>query len=414
MKKICLLNFMYAIAFIGLFTACDDNEYDGPEPDEVTANYSNKLADGDRASLALTYSGSELIGKSVYFKTTDAKTAEMTLINVLPHESQTKIENISLTPDGNNGYAFSGNATATATGTAFKYDGTVTDGKLTVNLSEVKVPENEITTTGTWNLVHARDTTVDRIEPAPAPLPPTLKVKYYTQYYTLYGSVGIPGQLVSGAYSLVLKGMLQDVISASLNSITFNADGNITASYLQNEAWTDSPVNLATYYIKDSLLYVTPNVDMIIRQIRLNQAKTRAVDGTGLTEALGKIYAKINQWSTTGIPLVIRKNSEEYQKLDMLRYTRIAGNTILVLKKEEVQDFFALIDMAKIVIEIMQPGLMTKPVLQQIDEMGVQIPPEFKNLVEGMLKDKTLEMFFDQASEELENGTFEIGIYLHK
>ena len=49
----------------------------------MTANYSNKLANGAEANLALTYSGNELIGKSVYFKTRDAKTAEITLLDIV-------------------------------------------------------------------------------------------------------------------------------------------------------------------------------------------------------------------------------------------------------------------------------------------------------------------------------------------
>ena len=57
MKKKKWQRFIFAVCFIGLFTACENDDYNGPEPDEVTANYSNKLANGAEANLALTYSG---------------------------------------------------------------------------------------------------------------------------------------------------------------------------------------------------------------------------------------------------------------------------------------------------------------------------------------------------------------------
>lgn len=412
MKKICLVNFMYAIAFMSLFTACDDNDYDGPEPDEVTANYSNKLAYGDRANLALTYSGNTLIGKSVYFKTSDTKTAEMTLINVLPHDTLARIEGIPLSPNGTGGYAFSGNGMGTTTGTTFKYDGTVTDGKLTVNLSDVNIARNELTSNGTWSMVHKKTPTVDKIDTTWIQAGDRLlpKVNRYTTYYTpTYGEMG--GELLGMAYGFFLKGILDDAIDPLLNTITFRPDGNIVAAYKENEKWVDSPINLASYYVKDdSLLYVTPNVDMIIRQIRLNQANTKAAgDSINVTESLGKIYALLNRWSTTGIRLVIREQSKEYNNI----HNRFAGDVILVVKKEEVKDLFALLDIAEILINKQIPGASTKPLNKLLKDFGIQIPPEF-SFVEDLLGQLTLDMVLKQLSSDLNVGEFELGIYLNK
>ena len=413
MKKNYLCKLLWAISFVGLFTACDNDDYDGPAPDEVTANYSNKLADGDRANLALTYGGSELIGKSVYFKTTDAKAAEMTLINMLPHESQTKIENISLTPDGNNGYAFSGNATAADTRTTFKYDGTVTDGKLALNLSEVKVPENELSSTGTWGIVHTKTATLDKTDTIKVIGPVVIKKDYYTYYTPTYGKIGKSGGILNGAYAFILENMFSQAINSLLNQITFHADGNITAAYNESGQWVDSPVNLASYYVKDTLMYVTPNVDMIIRQIRLNKTTMRAVDNVNLIESLEKIYAKLNEWSTTGIPLVIRQNSQEYSYYTNVESRRNEGDILLVLKKEEIRDLFALIDIAKVIIEKASPGALTKPIPQLLADMGVQIPPEYQGLLETILGKTKLDDLLNQLANELETQPLELGIYLN-
>ena len=413
MKKNYLCNLLWVISFLGLFSACDNDDYDGPKPDEVTANYSNKLADGDRANLALSYSGSELIGKSVYFRTTDAKTAEMTLINVLPHETQTKIENISLTPDGNNGYAFSGNATAADTRTTFKYDGTVTDGKLALNLSEVKVPENELSSTDTWGIVHTKTATLDKTDTIRVIGPIVIKKDYYTYYVPTYEKIGESGSIVGDAYAFILKNMFNQAINSLLNQITFHADGNITAAYNKSGQWTDSPVNLASYYVKDSLMYVIPNVDMIIRQIRLNKTSTRATDNVDPAKALEKIYAKLNEWSTTGIPLVIRQNSQEYSYFTSAESRRNGGDILLVLKKEEIRDFFALIDIVKVIIEQASPGMLAKSVPQLLADLGLQIPPEYQGVLDTIFGEKKLGDLFNQLANELETQPLELGIYLN-
>lgn len=90
-----------AVCLAGAFAvSCsnDDNTTGtgGPAPADITANYSNKLAYGDCANLALTYSGDSLIGKDVTLKTDDSKTAELTLNNILPHENATPIKDVSL------------------------------------------------------------------------------------------------------------------------------------------------------------------------------------------------------------------------------------------------------------------------------------------------------------------------------
>ena len=269
--------FCMAASLGGLFvTSCNDDDYPGAAPDEITAHYSNKLSDGTRANLTLTYSGHELIGKSVNLETNDSQTAQLTLQCILPHEAETRLTGISLTPDGVGGYTFSGDATGSQTGTTFSYSGTVQKGKLTLDIESPQVPTN--------------------------PLVQLKKLNFVKTGVVLRNPIGGDiGGLIGGKLDEFLKPVLRDV--------SFHADGNITASYsgMQGSDWQSSPANLASFYMTDgNTLYVTPNVDMIIRQIRLNQTATRANDN--LITVLPKVYALLNQWSTTGLKLAYTEN----------------------------------------------------------------------------------------------------------
>lgn len=78
MKKISIFLFGSLLCLtVPFITSCDE-DYPA-DPVEVTANYSNKLT--NQSNLALTYSGEELIGKSVDFST--VKDANITLYNII-------------------------------------------------------------------------------------------------------------------------------------------------------------------------------------------------------------------------------------------------------------------------------------------------------------------------------------------
>lgn len=296
MKKRPLFYLFHIVVLIGglLLTSCNDDDYPGATPEEITAHYSNKLSDGTRANLALTYSGHELIGKSMNFETNDSRTAKLTLQCILPHEAETQLTSISLTPDGAGGYTFSGDATGSQTGTTFSYSGTVQKGKLALDIKNLQIPAN--------------------------PLVQVKELDFVKVGVVLRISIGDMdlGDLIGEKVDEFLKTVLRD--------ISFHADGNITASYsgMQESGWKSSPANLVSFYMTDeNTLYVTPNVDMIIRQIRLNQAATRADDN--LITVLPQVYALLNQWSTTGLKLAY------------------VDNYAITLKKEELEPVFTLL-----------------------------------------------------------------------
>ena len=424
MKKNYLCKLLWIISFVGLFTACDNDDYDGPAPDEVTANYSNKLADGDRANLALTYSGSELIGKSVYFKTTDAKTAEMTLINVLPHDSLAKIENVSLTPDGSNGYKFSGNATATTTGTTFKYDGAVTDGKLTVNLSEVKMPANVLSSNGgngTWYLVH--NALTEETEDDDFVLWTTCtNTSYYNNDQT---------NTINWIFAFFAKPLLDNIFSIMLDDITFQSDGNITAHYAgfpENVTFTDilpnsltatgglyvtgrpesefklSSINLANYYMEDaSTFYVIPNIDMIINQIQKDKTGTRSISVDGIKE----FYSQLIKWSTNGIKFHIEDNpSRVFSGNEIDGYTKFNGDYIIYIDPFEMKALAPLMDMLPIILKLIAPDMLDKTIGELAGDM---LPPMLKPSL-GKMKITEL---LPKLGKELGESNLKIGIYLY-
>lgn len=334
---------------VGMMAACSNNG-DDDETSNLTQNYSNKLADGVRANLALTYSGDSLIGKNVIFQTSNAKTGILKLQNILPHESETTIANVSLTSDGNGNYSFSGTSTSSLN-TTFTYQGTVNKNKMNLDLTNISVPENYLTKVGTWTMgkpgeygdltygsghgiVQVKDISIDM--------------------------GGYPITLPAGYDLGEMAGtILGNLVGTVLRDVTFNKDGNITASYAplpsdianhitdllgapierEDNEWKQSPTNLATSFMTDgSTLYVTPNVDMIIRQIQSDkqtaQKTSKAtssdyIDHGSFIQNLSDTYATLNQWTTTGLKLIVQKDEN--------------SNIELILKADEVKALLKLV-----------------------------------------------------------------------
>ena len=348
MKKKKWQRFIFAVCFIGLFTACENDDYNGPEPDEVTANYSNKLANGAEANLALTYSGNELIGKSVYFKTRDAKTAEITLLDIVPGEREASLTNVALIPVAE-GYTFSGDVTS-STSCSFHYTGKVEKGKLTIDLSNVQLPANLITTQRTWHTIPYTLTETTNIDPQTG-------LEYTDE---MHGVHFHSDNKLASSYTNLLEVIGGNILGSVLRNVYFNQDGNITALYasmpqVNNFAgylmplpirpesdYSLSPLNLATYYVKDHSLYVVPNIDMIIRLIQSNAAESRA---TSISE-WEEIYRLINRWTTTGIRLNIVDDIKPEVIFEGFVIKHI-GDMILYLDKDEVGILFKLLPLLK-------------------------------------------------------------------
>ncbi len=323
------LFFGTAVLAAGLFTACSD-DYEGAAPYDITKDYANTLAMGTRANLALTYSGDSLIGKHVTLQTQDSKTGTLTLLNVLPHEAETPVQ-VTLTPDGKGGYSFSGNATS-GLKTTFTYKGTVNQEKLSLDLSDVKLQARSVVGKK-LSLVQYKPSSSEKIE-------------YKGENITLYHNE-TPLHLNcndSRTSLLNLVGMFAgEQVNNALQSISFREDGNIVAEYKKGADWQTSPINLATYaFTDDTTIYVTPNVEMIMRQVNMDK-KTRALDAETLTY-LNNIYKLLNAWSTTGIKMTLKKNpyTTDYKFVSEGAYYAYAGDYVLYVSKDQLKDILAL------------------------------------------------------------------------
>lgn len=67
MKKISLIISLIFTSVTGILTSCSE-DYPGPDPVDVTANYSNKFSNPN-PTLTLVYNGENMTGKSVDFST---------------------------------------------------------------------------------------------------------------------------------------------------------------------------------------------------------------------------------------------------------------------------------------------------------------------------------------------------------
>ena len=381
MNKYLLRNFLYAICMATLLFACDDN--DDQDGSGISGIYSNKLStpEGDN-TLTLTYSGREFIGKDVTFKQVNGNTANITLHGILPGETATVLENIPISADGN-GYSFSGSSTGN-NGTAFSYRGKVETGKMTLALTDVKVASNQLTSNAKWHPVQTAVTT----ETDP------IKGEYTCYHYAFHL---VTDNLILGQASPQLEAILGNLITWFINEVTFNPDGNITARYAtmpegkaigdlinippdrKDCEWLSSPINLASYYVKDdSELYIIPNIDMILYQIEQNKTKA---DGGLDAAVIAAVYQQLNKWSTTGIRMNIRKNSEAPYN-NMGKLIAYKGDIFLFLDKEEVAAFLPLLSLVK---DLLPEDILNGP-------MGSMIGPLLDMLASILQQAKTLEM----------------------
>ena len=381
MNKYLLRNFLYAICMGTLLFACDDN--DDQDGSGISGIYSNKLStpEGDN-TLTLTYSGREFIGKDVTFKQVNGNTANITLHGILPGETATVLENIPISADGN-GYSFSGSSTGN-NGTAFSYQGKVETGKMILALTDVKVASNQLTSNAKWHPVQTAVTT----ETDP------IKGEYTCYHYAFHL---VTDNLILGQAAPQLEAILGNLITWFINEVTFNPDGNITARYAtmpegkaigdlinippdrKDSEWLSSPINLASYYVKDdSELYIIPNIDMILYQIEQNKTK---VDGGLDAAVIAAVYQQLNKWSTTGIRMNIRKNSEAPYN-NMGKLIAYKGDIFLFLDKEEVAAFLPLLSLVK---DLLPEDILNGP-------MGSMIGPLLDMLASSLQQAKPLEM----------------------
>lgn len=318
--------------------------------------------------------------------------ATITLHYVLPGEAATLLENVAVT-SGSNSYSFSGNGTGN-NGTTFAYRGNVEKGKMTFDLTDVKIASNQLTSNGTWYPVQGGES----IETDPV-------LGEYTLMRHAFHMVtdnALLGQVVP-----ILEPIAGNLICWFINEVSFNPDGNITARYAtmpegkvigdlisippdrKDSEWLTSPINLASYYVKDdSELYIVPNIDMILYQIQQNKTKA---DGGLDASVIAAIYQQLNKWSTTGIRMNIRKNSEAPYS-SMGGQIAYKGDIFLYLDKDEIAAFLPLLPLIKDLLPEEIIGGPMGPMITSLLEMLASSLQQTKTLELGMMLSKQKEI----------------------
>ena len=297
MKKNLFVYLLAALTLGGVFTSCSDNDDPTPEPTpkpevvcpiaETTFNALN--------GLTLNYSGQPMEGKVVKFSpnASDATKAtlelagenfsfmgspEKAIAGVIPGEITTTI-NVDLTIDGDK-VSFQGKDEKE--GRIIEYKGEATKQSMALNL-DVTMPINDFT-----------GKTFSLAEPAKA-----IAIHWDADKFAFSGGTWeIQGVIGMMMMMVKIEGhTLPECLAAVFSEVTFLPDGNIQAKYkkgLADGEWQTSPINIATYVVKDGkiLLYVNP------MQIKAITKSTK-----GLTEVLGDLMGTMGHLLENGVPV---------------------------------------------------------------------------------------------------------------
>ncbi len=297
-NKLCKLLFLLLPLGIIVGGCSQDDEYPGPAPKTVNAAYfSGGASSGNQ--LNLLYSGNEWEGKEARFNTSDGEKATVTLKNIIPGETLSSFE-VTLVPSTDS-YAFNG-STTTSSGNVLQYEGSVRASLFTLNL-KVEQPTNPMV--GTWNLAPIdMDATTGEVHSMPL---------------RLTWEASGESAVMATQLAVFLSSIGSSYVQQYLQTITFGADGNISARYRSTRTdavWTDSPLNICSFYSKNSLLYVSPDVRMITALVQANKAQAAALKTSTAnadTRAMSVIeiislLSQVLQWGQEGIPFHVRDN----------------------------------------------------------------------------------------------------------
>ena len=295
MKK----NFLYlftVLCTLSFFTACGDDDDDPKDPTVLDVNTAYS---GDK--LDLKYGDSALLGKEITFETKDGKTATITmkgLFNlsellaqlmpkstaaapsmapgVIPGEVTTTISNVPLILSGET-YTFEGEYTG-ASGVKATYSGEVKKDKLTMAV-KATMPTNDLV--GTWALAPFAPTTGSLPMVMAWKSETPLKIDAHILDENIPAGTIIDIKIEDLLAKMNVNPMVSGLLTGVLQSITYQEDGNIVASYKKAGAsdWATSPINLAQYYIANGKMYVQLNIAQIMDLVASSKADNNPLAG---------------------------------------------------------------------------------------------------------------------------------------
>ena len=330
------------LLFLGITFLCSCSN-DDDKPLIPPADINTTFGSGESV-LKMTYSGVELQWKQVTFNTQDNKTATLTLKDIIPGKTEMTIGNIQLV-EGNEMYTFEGSTSISRSIESqgnISYSGSVKKGVLTLNLNvSFTDPANLVKTytltdyvkdklTYQWN---GKSNTIASCVAG------ALHVDWVAQDEN--NEYGV-------AYGKSYRAIGSIILPQILQSITFNADGNILASYytganeitfkplwfaivptaeqvkalIPSTDWTNSPQNLAFWFMKDEKVYVKLNIANIITQAMAdNQTSTLSENSFDLSSIINTIL----QADAATIKTIIK----QFANIDISSISDESINTLL-------------------------------------------------------------------------------------
>ncbi len=435
MDKKFLWGILPALFFAGTMTSCSD-ENDTPSGDSLLAGtFTNKLSAGTAANLKLTYDGDTLIGKEVCLSTENG-VSTLRLKGILPGDSCTTVSGVTLTQkDG--GYTFSGTGTASNVSTTFSYSGELTSaGQMTLSLTDVRVPQGGFGLLGTLSLpVYnglSGEYTTETVGGE------EVDVTYFRapMYAKLVTKHPDETNLVQVAYTMMLSTVLNNVVTSTLDDVTFSSDGNITAMYKalndtlgfkqlmtytglphpDRSEFSASPRNLAMYYFTAAgTMYVVPNVDQISAQVKAD--KTRALGGSPTAEKMADIAAVLTQITTKGLRMTVAANPYRTAALDETsgEYVRYEGDYVAYADLTDLKSLMQVFDVLRALIP---ENVQKEDIFELLEKKGVQLPAEMEEympIIKALVPDTTVGGILTLLETSLNDfETFQLGFYLKK
>lgn len=270
-------------------------------------------------SLALSYNGAPLYGKSAEFTVLEAGKAMITLsgeaidlkaifedsevppmntCGVFPGSPVTVL-NVELTGTESECTFTGASETDFCT---FSYEGSVNKDAMSLNLVDVKLKNTTmadatVSIAGGWGF-----------KPFEYNFYNDLRVVWESEKQVeLFEGFGMPiSTIVSMALVMPIVGeqTVAELLTGSLNQISFLEDGNIVANYLDTTTgeFVDSPMNIAQYVVAGDklMLYLNPQA-IIVNQMQKGQDGTRSEND--MENAMNAIFTAVIPMAVQGIPL---------------------------------------------------------------------------------------------------------------
>ncbi len=221
-------------------------------------------------------------------------------------------------------------------------------------------------------------------------------------------------------YSSILLSLLEEplqrLVASVLKEVRLEPDGNVRIQYASlpeeadlvndfilgdanfmdrpDEEWRLSALNLVRWSLgeEDSVIYVKPDVETLIRKIQDGQAYQRAItDQLGLIFSLLDLYSQVNTWMDKGIKLNIRKVPDPYVDSNLLaiNYITQMGDAILTIEKEELEKVFDILPLVK---DLLPESLLTMVIpadqlpawVQLLFPQGIKVVEMLEGLIEDL------------------------------